>query len=129
MVFCQIDGRSCRRSDANDSQNLGLLWAKFFSICVSLGIEFSRLICFIIPALMTAAPDITIERRLPTRLESFVFRGKTALLQLRRAFIDRFAEPVARHGKDSKLASGEVISSSKTPLWTETEPEERFLVA
>jgi hypothetical protein len=78
---------------------------------------------------MTAIPDTPIERRLPTRLESAVFRGKTVLLQLRRALHDRFTYRVARHPQDKKLSSCEVVSSSRTPLWTEIEPEERFLVA
>ncbi len=78
---------------------------------------------------MTAVPEIPIGRRLPTRLESVVFRGKTFLLQLRRAFVDRFAKRVSRHRRGLNLVAGEVISSSKTPLWTEIEPEERFLVA
>ena len=78
---------------------------------------------------MTAIPDTPIERRLPTRLESVVFRGKTGLLQLRRALFDRFTSRVVRHQKNMTLISAEVISSSRTPLWTEIEPEERFLVA
>lgn len=39
------------------------------------------------------------------------------------------AEPVARHAKGSNLVREPVLATSKTPLWTETEPEERFLVA
>jgi len=42
---------------------------------------------------------------------------------------DRFTSRVVRHQKNMTLISAEVISSSRTPLWTEIEPEERFLVA
>lgn len=68
-------------------------------------------------------------RRTPTRLEAFVFRCKTLLLQIRRSFTDTFVSRVSHFGKDDSLSSKKVIAESRTPLWTETEPEERFLVA
>ncbi len=78
---------------------------------------------------MTATPNIPVERRVPSRLDAIVFRGKTILLQLKRGFGDLISGRAARHPKLSSLAAAAVISSSKTPLWTEIEPEERFLVA
>ncbi|MBK9155475.1 MAG: VanW family protein [Chloracidobacterium sp.] len=69
------------------------------------------------------------DRTSPTRIGSLVFRGKTALLQLRRAGSDAFDKRVSRHSKRSGLSSDAVIATSRTPLWTEIEPEERFLVA
>lgn len=68
-------------------------------------------------------------RRVPTRTEALVFRGKTLLLQGRRFFVDALDAGVRRAQKGSKLADSPVIATSHTPLWTETEPEERFLVA
>lgn len=78
---------------------------------------------------MTANHKGTIDRRTPTRFESVIFRGKTWLLQLRRVCADLTLNKTVRHSKRFDLAEKRVISSSKTPLWTETEPEERFLVA
>jgi len=68
-------------------------------------------------------------RRTPTRLEAFVFRFKTFLLQLKRSLIDTFFAPVSRFDKSNSLSARKVVAESRTPLWTETEPEERFLVA
>ena len=65
----------------------------------------------------------------PTRAEALVFRAKTFLLQCRRVLIDRFRFPVVKFERNDRLANEKVISESRTPLWTETEPEERFLVA
>ena len=78
---------------------------------------------------MTANTDIAKQRKIPTRKEHFVFRGKTALLQIRRGFDDLIYKRVVRHARRSDLADESVIATSKTPLWTEIEPEERFLVA
>lgn len=78
---------------------------------------------------MTANHKGTIDRRTPSRFESVIFRGKTWLLQLRRAFSDLVSNKSGRYSKRFDLAVDPVISSSKTPLWTESEPEERFLVA
>ena len=68
-------------------------------------------------------------RTVPTRAEALVFRAKTFLLQCRRFLVDRFRFPVAKFEKNDRLANEKVISESRTPLWTEIEPEERFLVA
>ena len=68
-------------------------------------------------------------RTVPTRAEALVFRAKTFLLQCRRVLIDRFRFPVVKFEKNDRLAEENVISESRTPLWTEIEPEERFLVA
>jgi len=65
----------------------------------------------------------------PTRFEAFVFRSKTLLLQTRRLFVDGLVTRTSRFRKDSSLSSRKIIAESRTPLWTETEPAERFLVA
>lgn len=78
---------------------------------------------------MTANTEIQVERKIPSRVDTTVFRGKTALLQIKRGLDDLISKRVVRHGKRSKLSDEMVIATSKTPLWTETEPEERFLVA
>jgi hypothetical protein len=77
---------------------------------------------------MTATTDFISERRVPTRADSIIFRGKTALLQMRRSFIDTRSN-VCRHRIDSALKDKPVIATSTTKLWTEDDPRERFLVA
>lgn len=77
---------------------------------------------------MTANPE-TLTRRTPTVADSLIFRGKTLLFQLRRAVLDRTSSKVVRHRASSALSVHPVIAISKTKLWTENEPEERFLIA
>jgi len=78
---------------------------------------------------MSGNPSIHIERRIPTRQEAAVFRFKTLLLQARRSFQDSTSLKVRRFEKGSKLVGSPVIARSVTPLWTESEPQERPLVA
>ena len=78
---------------------------------------------------MTAKNHIQVERKTPSRFDSIVFRGKTALLQAKRGIDDLISKRVVRHPKRSELSDESVIATTKTPLWTEIEPEERFLVA
>jgi hypothetical protein len=86
--------------------------------------------CFIESAIfMTATPEIAIRPKLPTRKDAIIFRGKTALLQMRRFIVDGVDRKVKRHPKTSNLKDATVIATSRSPLWTESEPEERFMVA
>ena len=77
---------------------------------------------------MTANPE-TLINRTPTYADAAIFRGKTMVLQLRRAVIDLTGPRVARHAVGKKLKDEQVIATSATPLWTENDPQERFLVA
>ena len=78
---------------------------------------------------MTANHEITTERKFPSRKDDLVFRGKTAILQLKRGFANLISTCVRLHSKRSILSDNPVVATSKTPLWTESEPGERFLVA
>lgn len=78
---------------------------------------------------MTANPELVTERKIPTYADSVVFRFKTALLQLRRMLRDLTDAKVAAHPAGSALSDEPVIATSLTKLWTENEPQERFLVA
>lgn len=78
---------------------------------------------------MTANPQITTERKVPTPADSVIFRGKTILLQLRRVMKDLTDSGVVRHQKRDAVVGVPIIATSRTPLWTEGAPEERFLVA
>lgn len=73
-------------------------------------------------------PSVT-DRPTPTRIGSIIFRFKTVLLQLRRVGSDSLDTSLARHSKGHGSSGDSVIATSRTPLWTEIEPEERFLVA
>jgi hypothetical protein len=68
-------------------------------------------------------------RTTPTRAEALVFRAKTFLLQCRRLVMDHLQFRVEKFIANDRLKNEKVISESRTPLWTETEPQERFLVA
>jgi len=78
---------------------------------------------------MSGNPSIQIERRIPTRREAAVFRVKTALLQARRLLQDNSSNRVRRFSPSTALSDAPIIASSITHLWTETEPQERSLVA
>ncbi|MBA3351504.1 MAG: VanW family protein [Blastocatellia bacterium] len=78
---------------------------------------------------MTGNPHTVSERKVPPYSDSIIFRGKTILLQIRRAIIDFRNRDVIRHRKGQVVADKPVIATSRTPLWTETDPAERFLVA
>lgn len=78
---------------------------------------------------MTANPELISERKIPTYADAVTFRLKTALLQLRRSIVDRRDRNVIRHPLGDNLVDRPVIAASRTKLWTENEPQERFLVA
>ena len=78
---------------------------------------------------MSGNPSIQIERRIPTRKEAAIFRLKTVLLQGRRMFRDAVSERAKKFEPSLKVADLPPIASSVTPLWTETQPQERILVA
>ena len=77
---------------------------------------------------MTANPQALTDRT-PTYADAAIFRGKTMLLQLRRAVVDLTGSSVGRHAVGNHLENEQVIATSATRLWTENEPRERFLVA
>jgi hypothetical protein len=74
-------------------------------------------------------PTPSITNRVPTRPDAFVFRFKSLLLQSKRWAIDLLVSRTSRFPKSKRLSSQKVIAESRSPLWTENEPEERFLVA
>jgi hypothetical protein len=78
---------------------------------------------------MTTNPELVTERKIPTYADSIVFRGKTLLLQLRRAIVDLRDRNVPRHVHAARISARQVISTSRTKLWTENDSRERFLVA
>jgi hypothetical protein len=71
----------------------------------------------------------SIRKNIPSRTQSIVFRAKTALLQLNRGFQNLFAAKIKRFPLSSRSKDKDVIAESRTALWTESTPEERFLTA
>ncbi len=69
------------------------------------------------------------DRKLPTIREAAVFRFKSLGLQSKRAVSDIVGSGAKRFAKSSGLVNRPLIAESKSALWTEIEPEERFLVA
>lgn len=78
---------------------------------------------------MSTVPELRIERKIPTRKDALVFRGKTFLLQMRRRLEDTLDARINRFPYSDTVTGKSTVAESKTPLWTEAEPEERFLVA
>lgn len=76
---------------------------------------------------LTHSPETA--RRLPTIREAAVFRVKSLGLQSKRILRDSMIRRVDRHRKGERLIELPEIAESKSKLWTEIEPEERFLVA
>lgn len=66
---------------------------------------------------------------LPTVREAAIFRLKSLGLQTRRFFTDAIDRNVRQFNKGETLVERPLIAESKSKLWTEIEPEERFLVA
>ncbi|HSK72901.1 MAG TPA: VanW family protein [Pyrinomonadaceae bacterium] len=63
------------------------------------------------------------------RHQAVIFRGKASLLQLKRGVENLFDARLKRYSFSDKLKKASVIAESKTPLWTESAPEEQFLLA
>lgn len=73
--------------------------------------------------------EIAAERVVPSIWDAAVFRVKSTLLQVRRGVADRLDRSIGKAKRGERFAESPVIAESRTPLWTETEPEERHLVA
>ena len=78
---------------------------------------------------MSLAHSPETARRLPTIREAAIFRVKSLGLQSKRILRDTIIRRVNRHRKGEGLIERSEIAESKSKLWTEIEPEERFLVA
>lgn len=78
---------------------------------------------------MSVTHDERVEAAIPTIIGSIIFRFKSFILQVRRFLKDSVDKSVTKGAKTYSLVEQPVIAESKTPLWTEIEPEERHLVA
>lgn len=69
------------------------------------------------------------EKRIHTRVQALTFRAKAFLLQLKRGAENLLKREIRRFPKAENLVSQPAIAESKTALWTESAPEEQFLLA
>ncbi len=69
------------------------------------------------------------EKEFHTVAQALVFRGKVSLLQLNRHIENLFDKRIKRFPFTDNLTGKPIVAESKTPLWTESEPEEQFLLA
>ena len=65
----------------------------------------------------------------PSKTRAFIFRGKAALLQMRRGWQNSFDRQIKSFPVDNRLQHGAIIAESKTELWTDDASSERFLLA
>ncbi len=78
---------------------------------------------------MSQSHSPEIGSNIPTIREAAVFRVKSFGLQSKRILSDTIGREVSRFRKNSGLVERPAIAESKSALWTEIEPEERYLVA
>ena len=64
-----------------------------------------------------------------TYAQWLIFRAKASLLQLKRGFSDYSGGNIRRFSFADKQAGQPIVGESKTPLWTESAPEQQFLLA
>jgi len=69
------------------------------------------------------------EKRTHTRPQALIFQAKAFLLQLKRGAENLLNSELKRFPKTENLVNQKSIAESKTPLWTESAPQEQFLLA
>ena len=69
------------------------------------------------------------EKNFQTYAQAFIFRGKASLLQARRSIANASDKIIGRFPLAGDRADGTIVAASKTLLWTESAPEEQFLLA
>lgn len=69
------------------------------------------------------------ENTIHTIAQTLIFRSKSSLLQLKRGVENAFDRRIKRFPQAENSEKTFTVAESKTPLWTETAPEEMFLLA
>ena len=69
------------------------------------------------------------ENNLHTYAQALIFRSKASLLRVRRGVLNVSSAKTRRFPFAANFIAQPVIAESKTPLWTESAPEEQFLLA
>jgi len=78
---------------------------------------------------MQKSSAVKPEKLIHTRPQALIFQAKAFLLQIKRGVENLLNSEVKRFPKTENLANQPNIAESKTPLWTESEPAEQFLLA
>lgn len=78
---------------------------------------------------MSTTHEIEISSDVPSLFGASVFRGKSFLLQCRRAVLDSLKRTASRSKRSEKLIDAPVIAESRSQLWSEIDKNERELVA
>jgi hypothetical protein len=79
--------------------------------------------------LVNTPPKSDLESAYPGRWQAIVFHLKASLLRLRRAYRDRFLDPIRSYSCSNALIHHPTIAESVTPLWTSQETAEQNLMA
>ncbi len=69
------------------------------------------------------------ENEIHTYARAAIFRAKVSLLQLKRGFSNFLDNEIRRFPLAENLSEKPIVAESKTPLWTESDPREQFLLA
>lgn len=69
------------------------------------------------------------ENEIQTYARAAIFRAKVSLLQLKRGVSDFLDAKIQPFPFAENLSDKLIVAESKTPLWTESAPEEQFLLA
>ena len=72
---------------------------------------------------------MSIENKIPSRKESFIFWIKSTLLKQKRRYFNTFKQPTKKFQKQELNKNSKLISSSTTDLWTSHNPLEMDLTA
>ncbi|HEY0426775.1 MAG TPA: VanW family protein [Pyrinomonadaceae bacterium] len=64
-----------------------------------------------------------------TLAQASIFKIKAALLQIKRGLENSFDKKLRKFPKADKTGAKSIFAESKTPLWTQSSAEERFLLA
>ena len=70
-----------------------------------------------------------LKKEIPTFTQSLIFKGKASLFQLKRAAENLTDLQLKKHFCGSQLKDKPIAAESKTELWTESAPAERYLTA
>jgi hypothetical protein len=78
---------------------------------------------------MQKTTTVKTEKRTHTRPQALIFQAKAFLLQLKRGTENLVNSDIKRFRRAETLTDQPAIAESKTPLWTESAPQEQFLLA
>lgn len=75
------------------------------------------------------AQQLKREKEIPSQTKALIFRGKAALLQLRRGWQNSFDPQIKFSPVNNELKNKKIVAESKTELWAGNNKAEQFLLA